>query len=139
MYVCFRTQLAMKGRVNSWLNRGKLILQEWEVKIKRLEIWLLVLKVMTQQQELWVKDKVHCLTILSTLDFELRKKSASSETLSVLPFFRNDSTVLMVNLTRSLYGDPTLELAYISRNILFFIFPQSLYEVPIYSLSKMRI
>ena len=128
----------MKGRVNSWLNRGKLILQEWEVKIKRLEIWLLVLKVMTQQQELWVKDKVHCLEILSTLDFDLRKKSASSETLSVLPFFRNDSTVLMVNLTRSLYGDPTLELAYISRNILFFIFPLSLYEVPIYSLSKRR-
>ena len=127
----------MKGRVNSWLNRGKLILQEWEVKIQRLEIWLLVRKVMTH--ELWVKDKVHCLTILSTLDFKLRKKSASSETIRVLPYFRNDSTVLMVNLTRSLYGDPTLELAYISRNILFFIFPQSLYEVPIYSLSKMRI
>merc|ERR1712240_158717 len=33
------------------LARGKLILQEWEVKIQRLEIWLLVLKVMTQQQE----------------------------------------------------------------------------------------
>ena len=129
----------MKGRVNSWLNRGKLILQEWEVKIQRLEIWLLVLKVMTQQQELWVKDKVHCLTILSTLDFDLREKSASSETLSVLPYFRNGSTILMANLTPSPYGDPTLELAYISRNILFFIFPQSLYEVPIYSLSKMRI
>ena len=118
------------------MNRGKLILQEWEVKIKRLEIWLLVLRVMTH--ELWVKYKVHCLTILSTLDFDLRKKSASSETIRVLPYFRNDSTVLMVNLTRSLYGDPTLELAYISRNILFFIFPQSLYEVPIYSLSKRR-
>ena len=127
----------MKGRVNSWLNRGKLILQEWEVKIKRLEIWLLVRKVMTHK--FWVKDKVHCLAILSALGFDLREKSTSSETISVLPYIRNDSTVLMANLTRSLYGDPTLELAYISRNILFFIFPQSLYEVPIYSLSKMRI
>ena len=89
--------------------------------------------------EFRVKDKVHCLAILSSLNFDLREKSASSETISVLPYFRNDSTVLMANLTRSPYGDPTLELAYILRNILFFIFPQSLYEVPIYSLSKMRI
>ena len=126
----------MKGRVNSWLNKGKLMMQEWEVKIQRLEIWLLVRKVMTHK--FWVKDKVHCLAILSALGFDLREKSTSSETISVLPYFRNDSTVLMVNLTRSLYGDPTLELAYISRNILFFIFPQSLYEVPIYSLSKRR-
>ena len=137
MYVCFRTQLAMKGRVNSWLNRGKLILQEWEVKIQRLEIWLLVRKVMTHK--FWVKDKVHCLAILSALGFDLREKSTSSETISVLPYIKNDSTVLMANLTRSLYSDPTLELAYVLRNILFFIFPQSLYEVPIYSLSKMRI
>ena len=137
MYVCFRTQLAMKGRLNSWLNKGKLMMQEWEVKIQRLEIWLLVRKVMTHK--FWVKDKVHCLAILSALGFDLREKSASSETISVLPYFRNDSTVLMANLTRSLYSDPTLELAYVLRNILFFIFPQSLYEVPIYSLSKMRI
>ena len=137
MYVCFRTQLAMKGQVNSWLNRGKLMMQEQEVKIQGLEIWLLVRKVM--KQEFRVKDKVHCLSVLLMVGPDFREKSASSETLSVLPFFRNDSTVLMVNLTRSLYGDPTLELAYISRNILFFIFPQSLYEVPIYSLSKMRI
>ena len=87
----------------------------------------------------WVKDKVHCLAILSALGFDLREKSTSSETISVLPYIRNDSTVLMANLTRSLYSDPTLELAYVLRNILFFIFPQSLYEVPIYSLSKMRI
>ena len=137
MYVCFRTQLAMKGRVNSWLNKGKLMMQEWEVKIQRLEIWLLVRKVMTHK--FWVKDKVHCLAILSALGFDLREKSTSSETISVLPYIRNDSTVLMANLTRSLYSDPTLELAYVLRNILFFIFPQSLYEVPIYSLSKMRI
>ena len=137
MYVCFRTQLAMKGRLNSWLNKGKLMMQEWEVKIQRLEIWLLVRKVMTHK--FWVKDKVHCLAILSALGFDLREKSTSSETISVLPYFRNDSTVLMANLTRSLYSDPTLELAYVLRNILFFIFPQSLYEVPIYSLSKMRI
>ena len=126
----------MKGRVNSWLNRGKLILQEWEVKIQRLEIWLLVRKVMTHK--FWVKDKVHCLAILSALGFDLREKSASSETISVLPYFRNDSTVLMANLNHSLYGDPTLKLAYILRNILFFIFPQSLYEVSVYSLSEMR-
>ena len=137
MYVCFRTQLAMKGRVNSWLNKGKLMMQEWEVKIQRLEIWLLVRKVMTHK--FWVKDKVHCLAILSALGFDLREKSTSSETISVLPYIKNDSTVLMANLTRSLYSDPTLELAYVLRNILFFIFPQSLYEVPIYSLSKMRI
>ena len=137
MYVCFRTQLAMKGRLNSWLNKGKLMMQEWEVKIQRLEIWLLVRKVMTHK--FWVKDKVHCLAILSALGFDLREKSTSSETISVLPYIRNDSTVLMANLTRSLYSDPTLELAYVLRNILFFIFPQSLYEVPIYSLSKMRI
>ena len=137
MYVCFRTQLAMKGRVNSWLNRGKLMMQEQEVKIQGLEIWLLVRKVMTHK--FWVKDKVHCLAILSALGFDLREKSTSSETISVLPYIRNDSTVLMANLTRSLYSDPTLELAYVLRNILFFIFPQSLYEVPIYSLSKMRI
>ena len=127
----------MKGRVNSWLNKGKLMMQEWEVKIQRLEIWLLVRKVMTHK--FWVKDKVHCLAILSALGFDLREKSTSSETISVLPYIRNDSTVLMANLTRSLYSDPTLELAYVLRNILFFIFPQSLYEVPIYSLSKMRI
>ena len=48
----------MKGRVNSWLNRGKLILQEWEVKIQRLEIWLLVLKVMTQRQELFAFSSI---------------------------------------------------------------------------------
>ena len=137
MYVCFRTQLAMKGRLNSWLNKGKLMMQEWEVKIQRLEIWLLVRKVMTHK--FWVKDKVHCLAILSALGFDLREKSTSSETISVLPYIKNDSTVLMANLTRSLYSDPTLELAYVLRNILFFIFPQSLYEVPIYSLSKMRI
>ena len=137
MYVCFRTQLAMKGRLNSWLNKGKLMMQEWEVKIQRLEIWLLVRKVMTHK--FWVKDKVHCLAILSALGFDLREKSTSSETISVLPYINNDSTVLMANLTRSLYSDPTLELAYVLRNILFFIFPQSLYEVPIYSLSKMRI
>ena len=137
MYVCFRTQLAMKGRVNSWLNKGKLMMQEWEVKIQRLEIWLLVRKVMTHK--FWVKDKVHCLAILSALGFDLREKSTSSETISVLPYIKNDSTVLMANLTRSLYSDPTLELAYVLRNILFFIFPQSLYEVPIYSLSKMMI
>ena len=127
----------MKGRVNSWLNKGKLMMQEWEVKIQRLEIWLLVRKVMTHK--FWVKDKVHCLAILSALGFDLREKSTSSETISVLPYIKNDSTVLMANLTRSLYSDPTLELAYVLRNILFFIFPQSLYEVPIYSLSKMRI
>ena len=127
----------MKGRLNSWLNKGKLMMQEWEVKIQRLEIWLLVRKVMTHK--FWVKDKVHCLAILSALGFDLREKSTSSETISVLPYIRNDSTVLMANLTRSLYSDPTLELAYVLRNILFFIFPQSLYEVPIYSLSKMRI
>ena len=137
MYVCFRTQLAMKGRLNSWLNKGKLMMQEWEVKIQRLEIWLLVRKVMTHK--FWVKDKVHCLAILSALGFDLREKSTSSETISVLPYIKNDSTVLMANLTRSLYSDPTLELAYVLRNILFFIFPQSLYEAPIYSLSKMRI
>ena len=127
----------MKGRLNSWLNKGKLMMQEWEVKIQRLEIWLLVRKVMTHK--FWVKDKVHCLAILSALGFDLREKSTSSETISVLPYIKNDSTVLMANLTRSLYSDPTLELAYVLRNILFFIFPQSLYEVPIYSLSKMRI
>ena len=126
----------MKGRLNSWLNKGKLMMQEWEVKIQRLEIWLLVRKVMTHK--FWVKDKVHCLAILSALGFDLREKSTSSETISVLPYIRNDSTVLMANLTRSLYSDPTLELAYVLRNILFFIFPQSLYEVPIYSLSKRR-
>ena len=136
MYVCFRTQLAMKGRLNSWLNKGKLMMQEWEVKIQRLEIWLLVRKVMTHK--FWVKDKVHCLAILSALGFDLREKSTSSETISVLPYIRNDSTVLMANLTRSLYSDPTLELAYVLRNILFFIFPQSLYEVSVYSLSEMR-
>ena len=100
----------MKGRLNSWLNKGKLMMQEWEVKIQRLEIWLLVRKVMTHK--FWVKDKVHCLAILSALGFDLREKSTSSETISVLPYFRNDSTVLMANLTRSLYGDPTLEFAY---------------------------
>ena len=110
MYVCFRTQLAMKGRLNSWLNKGKLMMQEWEVKIQRLEIWLLVRKVMTHK--FWVKDKVHCLAILSALGFDLREKSTSSETISVLPYIKNDSTVLMANLTRSLYGDPTLEFAY---------------------------
>ena len=113
------------------------MMQEQEVKIQGLEICLLVRKVM--KQEFRVKDKVHCLSVLLMVGPDFQEKSASSETLSVLPFFRNDSTVLMVNLTRSLYGDPTLELAYISRNILFFIFPLSLYEVPIYSLSKMRI
>ena len=89
--------------------------------------------------ELWVKDKVHCLAVLLMVDSDFREKSASSEICSVSPCFRNDSTVVSANVTLSLFGDPSLEFAYILRNVLLFIFPQSLYEVSVYSLSEMRI
>ena len=85
------------------------MVQEQEVKIQGLEIWLLIRKVMTH--ELWVKDKVHCLAVLLMVDSDFREKSASSETCSVSPCFRNDSTVVLANLTLSLYGDPSLEFA----------------------------
>ena len=112
------------------------MMQEQEVKIQGLEICLLVRKVM--KQEFRVKDKVHCLSVLLMVGPDFREKSASSETLSVSPCFKNNSTVVSAHLVRFLYGDPTLEFAYILRNILFFIFPQSLYEVSVYSLSEMR-